>query len=310
MPNKIPTFNPVLQQASSEYSQSEDSYIAEKLFPAFPVGMQSGEYPVFGRENLLNVTKIKARAPGTPYQRIGLTEKKQNFSTRDYGLAIPVDDRQRKLYQNRLSAQQAKTIKLTRDMMINKEIRARDIIMGNDLIPKSPAATPWTDPSANIIGDVRDIRAALFENCGRTPNALFISFHLWQSVQQNIDIIDRIKHTSQKSVTTAMVAELFEIDNIYISKSNINEANEGQAESIGSIWGDDVIFAYVNGTLDVDTPSLGRTFAWTDNTPASGEIVMMSHRDEDVQSDIITAMHDVEENIQTPACGYILTGTV
>lgn len=308
---KTPTFNPILTQHSSEFAQKQDAYIASRLFPAFPVGAQAADYPVFKKENLLNVPKIKARAPGTPYQRINLEFGKDTYSTQDYGSAIPIDDRQQKIYANLLQSQKAKTVTLSRAMIINKEWRAKDKIYDPAIaIPTSAASTAWSDSNADIIEEVKLIRTTIFENCGMLPNIVTMPLAVWNYVSNHPSIVDRLKYTSSGSVTTAMVAALFEIDEIVISMSNVNEATEGQPISTGSIWNNDVIFAYVDSSMDMDSPSLGRTFVWAGNSPASGEVVMKTHRDDENQSWITTAMHDVAEKVQAPACGYILTGVI
>jgi len=310
MPSKRATFNPVLTQYSSDYSTQEDYYIADKLFPAFPVGSQSAEYPVFSKENIVNVAKIKPRAPGTSYKRIGLQSGKDTYATEDYGLSMPIDDRDAKIYPNLLASQRAKTTKITRDLRVNKEIRARDLIKGSTLIPTTDAEVAWNDPDADIVQQVKNVNTAMFENCGRTANVITMTLEVWNFVSQHPRLVERIQHTNGGSITTEMIARLFEIDQLCVAKSNINESNEGQTESVNSIWGNDVIFGRVDANFDIDTPSLGRTFVWNANSPQNGEIQIKTHRDDDVESWIVTGMHDIQERVQTPACGYVLTNTL
>ena len=306
---KLPTFNPVLTQTAAEYSQKQDGFIANRLFPFFPTQAQAAEYPVFKKENLLNVPAIKARAPGAAYERISMEFGQDTYATQDYGIEMPLDDRQLKIYPNLIAAQQAKTITLTRAMMVNKEIRARQIITTSGL-PTSTPTTKWDQASADIIGDVKTITRAIYENCGMMPNMITMPLAVWNFVSESPQIVERIKYTFGGSVTKEMVARLFEVDEIVIAMSNNNTANEGATQSISSIWQNDVIFAVSDVNFDLETPSLGRTFGWIGNTPSGGEYGMKTYRDDKHSSWIHQIMHDVTEKVQASACGYIFTSVL
>ena len=105
------------------------------------------------------------------------------------------------------------------------------------------------------------------------------------------------------------IAHLF-ADERHVAGIGRSVGAKGVAEAVASIWGSDVIFAYVDGDLNIEAPSLGRTFGWTANTPSNGEFAMKTYREEKVSSWINNLMHDVNEKGQSAACDYILTNVI
>jgi len=52
-----------------------------------------------------------------------------------------------------------------------------------------------------------------------------------------------------------------------------NSAAEGQTVSPANIWGKDAYLAHVNAAQDLQSPSFGRTFAWTEETGPDGVLL-------------------------------------
>ena len=299
-------FNHVLSTTAGEYANSRKGFVAGVLFPAFAVGVNAGQYPTFKKENLLNIPRLKARAPGAPYPRINLEIGDGKFATQDYGAEIPLDDRQKKIYKSQLNADRAKVMTGTRALLVNKEIRARDLVQ-NAAIPNSTPGTKWDQAGADFYGDIDTAKEVIFENCGMDMNTMILPRTVFNSIKHHDTILERIKYTQRGVTTEDILAELFGVQRIVIAGAVENTATEGQPLNIAKIWGNNITLAYVDASMDMESPTFARTFAWTENSPSNGEFAVKTYREDAASSFIHQMMHDVEENIVSEACAYNLT---
>ena len=298
-------FNQVLSTTAGEYANTRKGFVAGTLFPAFPTGVQAGQFPKFKKENLLNIPRLKARAPGAPYPRINLEISDGKFATNDYGAEIPLDDRQKKIYKTQLDADRAKVITGTRALLVNKEVRARDLVQAA-AIPNSVPGTKWDQAGADYYGDIDAAKEVVFENCGMDVNTMILPRTVFNNIKHHDSILERIKY-SQRGVTTEdILAELFGVERLVIAGAVENTANEGQPLNISKIWGNNVTLAYVDASMDMESPTFARTFAWTGNSPGNGEFAVKTYREDKANSYVHQMMHDVEENIVSEACAYNL----
>jgi len=308
--NSKATFNPLLTAAAGEFVVNEAEYVGTKLFPVFQTSTRAGTYPVWKRENLLNAPDIQERAPGGSYPILSLELGEEKFATKDYGVRVPLDDRQREIYKANIDADRGKVQRGVRALMINKEKRAHALATDAS-VPNSSPTTKWDDPSANIIGDVDVIREAIHDNCGMDPNIAIIPRHVFNSLKENEAILQKYRHVHGGAVTADMIASVLNVGKIVIAGQVINSAAEGQAVSVDRIWGDSVIIAHVNSAIDIEAPTFGRTFAWGGYSGSgNGEIAVSSYKDEDANSMIHRMRHDVEEVIASEACGYHLSNVL
>ena len=299
--------NPILSRTASEYAVNEAEYAGAAIAPVFQVSVQAATFPKWTRENMLNVPKLKARAPGAPYQRINMEIGSDVFATFDYGAEIPLDDRQRAIYANHFDADRGKILRGTRVLMLNKERRVHALVTGAD-VPTSAPAAKWDAGGGDPIGDIDAIKEVIHDNCGMDPNVAVIPRDVFNVLKEHPAILEKIKYTQRGVVTADIIASVFGLDRIVVAGATQNSANEGQAISIQKLWGDSVIVAYVNPAIDLESPTFARTFAWGGYSGASsGELAVKTYREENASSTIHQLMHDVCEKLAAPACGYHLS---
>src|SRR5690349_24608694 len=121
------TANPVLTGHANKFMRDRAGFAGLLLFPVFATGLQSADYYVFDRENLLLVPESARHAPGSPFRRIRMKVSDDNYSCRDYGLEAPVADSERAKYASFLAADNAATEMLVDSILIAHEKRVRDI---------------------------------------------------------------------------------------------------------------------------------------------------------------------------------------
>lgn len=122
--------------------------------------------------------------------------------------------------------------------------------------------TRWGDgSSANPVNDVNIARAAIRSACGVGPNAMAMSWTMFERLKGVTAIVDRVKYTNPGAqVDRAILASLFSVQNIYICGGVSTTANEGAAsQTLSDMWGNFVIL-FVEGMQGRRTMGFGYNF--------------------------------------------------
>jgi hypothetical protein len=144
-------------------------------------------------------------------------------------------------------------------------------------------------------------------------NALIINRRVFRNLRSCSQIIDRITSSGAGTpakatdVTTAMLAQVFDLPNIIVSGRAYDSTKEGQTTTIASTWSDEyAMIAKIATTNDIQEPCLGRTIHWSEDGSTIGGTIE-SWVDADVRGTKIRVRHDVQEKILYTECGFLLS---
>ncbi|EIP99458.1 hypothetical protein OpiT1DRAFT_03975 [Opitutaceae bacterium TAV1] len=303
------TFNPVLTTLFNGYFDNPEGFVGLRLAPLFRTGEQSASYPVFDRENFVNIPKLRQRAPGTPFQRGTVSFSDDKYATKNYGHESPVADEVRKKYAKQIDADQAAIKKNARVILFNHEFRVHDLVTGPDVTHRATPAVKWDTYGNNAsdpIGDVKAARAVIDIEGGLMPNTLTLG----RTVADKLTLHPKIRQlfpTHNGPITEQMLQVAFEIPRVIIAGGKTNTAAEGQAMSIEYLWGDDVILSVSTDSQDLEEPNAARTFLWTEES--GGDEVgsyVETYRQETVKSDIHRSYHHTDEKLTGKDLIYLL----
>ena len=99
-------------------------------------------------------------------------------------------------------------------------------------------------------------------NTGYVPNTVIMSYKVFSALMDNADIVDRIKYTSQESVTEDLLARLFNVDRVLIMAGTYNTAANGATASYSQIGDRDALVCYTPANPGLIVPSAGYTMVW------------------------------------------------
>ena len=89
-----------------------------------------------------------------------------------------------------------------------------------------------------------------------------MSHEVWNKLKYHPALMERVKYSQRAQMTTDLVASLLEIDRIIVAAAGYNTARDGQTDSMGYIWGKDMLLAYVAPRLAPKMMTLGLTYRW------------------------------------------------
>lgn len=164
----------------------------------------------------------------------------------------------------------------------------------------------WSADTSDPINDVTGksgVRETIRQTIGRYPNVCVLGATVFASLRRHPDILDRIKYTQKGIVTADLVAELFDVDKLYVGTAVINSALEGATDSFSDIWGNYAWFGYVPTTPGLMIPAAGYVFQWKARQ-------VNRYREQEEHQDVIECLQNWDSKVTSADSGYLLTSVV
>lgn len=298
--------NTPLSNVLVSYFQNPMHFAARRAFPTVNVQKQSDRYYVINRDNF-NRDEAEKRAPGTEAAMIDYTlDNTPTYSCDVFAVKELVPDQIRANADAVVNLDMLATQNLAHKILIKEEKDwASTFFTGGvwsydyDGTSTGPSASTnevvqWDQYStSDPITDVRNGATAILESTGFMPNTLVLGFPVFQKLLDHPDIVDRIKY-GQSSGNVALadeqiLAQLFGVERVIVSKAIENTADEGQTASHSFITGKKALLCYSAPAPSVTVPSAGYTFSWQGYLGGSNTGEVRKYREDKLKSDVIEA---------------------
>lgn len=319
--SSLATLRPDLSGSMMEFDLAADrqGFIGLRVAPVFEVQQASGNWGKIPIEQLLQ-TRDTERAPGSGYSRGKFTFQPSTFATREQGSEEPVDDNEAKLYANYFDAEMVSAERARDVVLRNQEIRVSNLIFNSGTWTGASLTTgvtnEWDDATAATpIVDVEAAVRKVWNNSGVWPNSLIITRTVFRNLRNCDEIIERIASsgagsaTKPTDITTTMLAQCFDLENIIVAGSSKNTAKVGQAATLAEIWSNEyAMVCYINprASTDIKAPTIARTWHWGEDGSEIGGL-MESYRDETIRGDVIRCRHQTGEEVIYTELGHLLS---
>lgn len=267
-----------LTNVSVAYMQSENNFIASKVFPDVKVQERSGMYWTYPKGEWFR-EEAAERAPGTPSTGSGYTvEASPLYYARVYAFHKDVPDQVRAAADSMLNLDAEAARLVTSRLMLKREklwvatafatsVWAREVAGVNATPNGAGHATPqvlqWDDPVAQPIQDVQYEIIRMAEQTAKQPNTLVLSPYVHNQLCNHPTIIERIKYTQRGVVSTELLASLFGVDRVLVPFVTSNTAVEAATPTMAFMYGKHALLCYVPPTPSLMEPAAGYTFTWT-----------------------------------------------
>ena len=238
-----------LTNVAVAYFQSEDNYVADKMFPNVPVAFQANKYFVWNKADFFR-DEAKLRADATESAGSGVNLNTQSYAAEVWALHQDVGP------QVRSNADPAVDIDMTiTRVLMQKLLIRRDRFFASQYLTTgvwgtdntgtaassggSPGTTTpvfWDDDAnGDPFTDIAVGQTTLLQNTGMLPNRLLLSWSAYQALRKHPLVIDRIKYTMAAfsgTVTPQLLAQAFDIESVVVSRAVYNSASEDLTASM------------------------------------------------------------------------------
>lgn len=300
--------DPILSTVAQGYKQSE--FVGEVLFPVVPVDQRGGKIISFGKEDFLLYNT--GRAPGANTKRVTFGHSAGTYTLEQHALegVVPFEIMED---ANQVPGVNYSTVAVqkTQNIIALRTEKAQADLATN---PANYAAsnkttlvgtaqwsdyTGTSDPSADISNAIEVVRAKV----GKRANTVVLGAAVFAKLKNHPKIIDRIKHTGRDTVTTELLASLWDVKTVKVGDAVVAD----DAGNFTDAWGKFVVVAYTEvGTLqDAGLPSYGYTYRLRNN-PA----VESPYQDRNAKSWVYPVTDELSPVIAGALAGYLISAAV
>ena len=311
----------ILTNISVAYLQNQANFIADKVFPVIPVDKKSDKFFTYTKNDWFR-DEAQRRAGGTESAGGGYGLSTGSYSADVFAFHKDVDDQTLYNADAPLNPLREATEFVTRRLMLRKEIQWNtDFFAGsiwaNDYdgvagTPTTNEVKQWSDYAASDpIDDIEDAKAGILSTTGMEANTLVLGYDVFRTLKNHPDIVDRIKYTSSQTVTADMLAAMFDVPRVIISKAVKATNVEGATGAYAFTAGKKALLCHVAPTPGLLTPSAGYSFSWTGVSGGLGATVGTSQfRMESLKADRIEAEMAFDNKVIASDLGWFWDSVV
>lgn len=257
--------DPILTDIARGYTHPER--VGSVLFPRVEVLQRGGKIIQFGKESfrLLNTR----RAPGSATKSVSFGYSGDPYLLVQDALDVPLP---RELMEE---AQAVPGIDLGKRAV---NLAMQSLTLGLEYEQAKLATDPnsygpnnkmvltgnsqWTNPESDPLGDIDAAKEVVRRGAGVDPNRMVISKPIYNQLKLHPKIVERFKYTTSDSITTKMLANLFDLDELAVGKAVAMAQAASEDSPFEDVWGDSVVLAYVPANpKGMEEPSFGYTYA-------------------------------------------------
>lgn len=297
--------DPALSNVSIKYTN--DTFIADLIFPMVKVAKQTGKYYVYDKSNLR--VDATARAAGSVANEVdvGLAPR-GTFSCDDHALKGFVADEIQDQADAALNPLVDEVEAVTEKLLLDREKNLATLLANTANITQNvtlSGTNQWSDyANSDPIGDVRTARQTIHQNTFKKPNTMFMSKLVFDMLLDHPAIIERIKYSQLGVVTAELLARVFQVEKVIVGEAGYNSANEGQTDSLSYVWGKHAWLAYISPVVRLKMLTLGATFTYSTR-------IVKRWRDEDREGTYVRIGNDnYQQSLIAAACGYLIKNAI
>ena len=322
-----PTLNDVhvdaiLTNISVAYMQNRDNFIADKVFPVVPVDKKSDKFFTYTKNDWFR-DEAQRRAPATESAGGGYNLSTDTYSADVWAFHKDVPDQIVANADAPLNPLREAAEFVTHRLLLRRELQFVTDFMSAGVWGTTIAgtagtatygqtATQWSNyTSSDPIEDVEAGKAAILSNTGMEANTLVLGYEVFRQLKNHPDLVDRIKYTSSQTITADMIAAMFDIPRVIVSKAIKATNAEGATQAYAFATGKTALLAHVAPNPGLMTPSAGYTFSWTGVSGGLGQVIGTSQfRMDSIRASRVEAEMAFDNKVIGSDLGYFWNGIV
>lgn len=282
--------------------------IADQLFPVVRVAKQVDVYAVFSRQEMLTIEST-TRAMGTEARKITRSVGSGTYRAKNYALKteLTIED------QVNMDAGFASAIIggrasfLLNKLMLDWDLRVSNLVNSTSNVGSSAAPSSSWSGAGNPLGNIWTAIDNARYSTGYRPNKLTYGPKAWDSFSRDTTVRNLIFGTNNGGGYPSLeqVKNVFQVETALLSGAMQSTANEAQAESIATIWADNVLVAYLPAAPTLEDPSFAYSFRWSQ--PGLAELNIETHPyDDKIKSQEFEAGYYQDEVITGKTYGFLV----
>ena len=255
-----------LTNISTAYLQSQDAFVASKVFPIVPVQKQTDKFYTYTKNDWFR-DEAQLRADATESAGSGYGISTATYSCDVYAMHKDIGYQTRANADMQINLDRDATEFVTQRLLLKQEIQfVTDFFTTSVWATDSTPANLWSDfTNSDPIEDIETGKEAILSVTGRMANTLVLGYQVYRKLKNHPDVIDRIKYTTGvtgRTVTPELLAAMFDVERVLVAQAIKATNNEGETAAYAFTHGKHALLAHVAPNPGLLTPSAGYVFSW------------------------------------------------
>ena len=262
--NRYQGVDPILTNVSIGYKNA--AYIADQVFPAVPVALQSAKHFVYNRGHLRLENTVRSAGAGAKEVTHTFTVSDPYFCE-DHALKEFVTDED---VDNNVQTGNDPFVDATENVTslldVAREKELADMLTSTANLTQNTTLSGTSqfsdfsnsNPFSVIETAHQTIQASIFLRA----NTMILGRQVFDKLKLHPGIIERFKYTSDTPVNEQQLASLFGVSRLLVADPGYVTSAEGQTETTDYIWGKHIILAYIDPNPKPKTITLGFKYQW------------------------------------------------
>lgn len=262
MANNTPfPLDPVLMAIAIAYRNP--AYIADLVLPRVTVGKQEFKYWRYPVEESFAAPETAVGRRSAPNE-VELTATEETSATQDFGLDDPIPQADIDNAPANYSPVDRAVRQLADYIALGREVRTAELVFNpaNYTADKKVALMNTDQFSDFEHSDPVEVISEALDKPLMRPNTMTMGQSVWSKVSRHPKIVKAINGNDGDTgiVRRQAVAELFELQNIYVGQHRLNTAKKGQVANLQRVWGKHISLTFIDPNADTNG---GVTFGFT-----------------------------------------------
>jgi hypothetical protein len=302
---------PELQAVAIGYRNQR--LIGYDVLPVMQVGSQEYGWYKWDVAESYSLPDTKVGRTSAP-NRVQFHAEEKTSRTEDHGLDDPIPMKDIEEAPDGVDPRARAVEGITDYVELGHEKRTSDLVFGLDTYPSANRVTlsgssQFNDyDNSDPLGRIAD---ALNQPLIR-PNTLIFGQRTWTIFRQHPKVVKAVHMNAGDSgmASREAVADLLEVDAIYVGESRLNVAAKGQAPNFERIWGPHLAMTYIDSLARPTQSQTRVTFGFTARYQ---DRIAGTFEDNDIGlrgGEIVRSGESVDEKVCAPMAGYFIQNAV
>lgn len=278
-----------LTNISTAYIQSEDAFIANRVFGELGVDKRSNvfwKYP----KGYWTRGGAKLRAPHTQSAGNDFDRVLDNYFCKVWAFHKDIAEQDREAADSMLQLDRDAVEFVTRNLLIAREKQfAETFLKAGVWGTTNTTVTSWSDYAASKpLQNVLEAKNHVLVNTGIKPNVMVVGAEVHTNLMLHPDLTSRMSDSTDRIAQRAIIANYFQVEDYFVSEAIHNVAPEeaGQDAFEGAfVMGQHALLAYRPPRPSLMTPTSALVFKWNAFSGAGKAGARIKRFDIDVQAD-------------------------
>ena len=302
----------ILTNISVAYMQRQQNFIASQVFPIVPVSKQSDKFYTYTKNDWFR-DEAQRRADATESAGGGYNLSTDTYQADVYAFHKDIGDQTRANADAPINVDREATEFVTSRIALKMETQfVSSFFTSGVWATDSTPANLWSDyTSSDPLNNVENGKRQILSTTGFEPNTLVIGYDVFKALKNHPDLVDRIKYTSSQVLTADLMASLFDIPRVLVSKAVKATNAEGATGAYDFTAGKNALLCYSAPSAGLLQPSAGYVMSWTGVSQGLGATVGTSRiRMEQFKADRIEAEVAFDMKVIGADLGYFFSSVV